>query len=93
MGRDMLTEDRLARVRALNGVAARRGQSLAQLALVWALRDPRMTSLVIGASSVRQLEDNIAALERAELSAEDLADIDRYALDSGIDLWTASSSG
>ena len=62
MTADMLTDDRLARVRALNEVAARRGQTLAQLALVWALRDPRMTSLVIGASSVAQLEDNVAAL-------------------------------
>ena len=66
MGRDMLTEDRLDRVRALNDVAARRGQSLAQLALAWALRDPRMTSLVIGASSVAQLEDNVAALDRLD---------------------------
>ena len=59
MGRDMLTADRLARVRALNEVAARRGQSLAQLALIWALRDPQMTSLVIGASSVAQLDNNV----------------------------------
>ena len=66
MGSDMLTEDRLARVRALNDVAARRGQSLAQLALAWALRDPRMTSLVIGASSVAQLEDNVAALDNLD---------------------------
>src|SRR5215203_3847453 len=93
MSQDMLTEDRLARVRALNGVAARRGQSLAQLALVWALRDPRMTSLVIGASSVPQLEDSLGALADTELSADELADIDRHALDSGIDLWAASSSG
>ncbi len=64
MGREMLTDDRLARVRALNEVAARRGQTLAQLALAWALRDPRMTSLVIGASSVAQLDDNVAALDR-----------------------------
>ncbi|HST67936.1 MAG TPA: L-glyceraldehyde 3-phosphate reductase [Mycobacteriales bacterium] len=92
MTADMLTEDRLARVRALNGIAAARGQSLAQLALVWALRDPRMTSLVIGASSVAQLEANVAALERTDLSAAELADIDRYALESGIDLWAGSSS-
>jgi L-glyceraldehyde 3-phosphate reductase len=93
MTADMLTEDRLARVRALSAVAARRGQSLAQLALVWALRDARMTSLVIGASSVAQLEANVAALQRTELSEQDLADIDQYALDSGIDLWAASSAG
>ena len=92
MSADMLTEDRLARVRGLTGVAAARGQSLAQLALVWALRDPRMTSLVIGASSVAQLEDNGAALGNTALSEAELADIDRYALDSGIDLWAGSSS-
>jgi L-glyceraldehyde 3-phosphate reductase len=93
MTADMLTEDRLARVRGLNAIAARRGQSLAQLALVWALRDERMTSLVIGASSVAQLEDNIAALGNLGLSAGELAEIDRYALeDAAIDLWAASSS-
>jgi L-glyceraldehyde 3-phosphate reductase len=92
MTADMLTDDRLARVRGLNEVAARRGQSLAELALVWALRDERMTSLVIGASHVAQLEDNVAALDNMDLSAEELAEIDRYALDSGIDLWAASSS-
>ena len=93
MGHDMLTEDRLARVRALDGLAGRRGQSLAQLALAWALRDERMTSLVIGASSVRQLEDSLGALGGPELSADELAEIDRYALDSDIDLWAASSTG
>jgi L-glyceraldehyde 3-phosphate reductase len=92
MTADMLTDERLSRVRALNEVAARRGQSLAQLALVWALRDPRMTSLVIGASSVAQLEDNIAALRNTELSEAELAEIDKHALDSGIDLWAESSS-
>jgi L-glyceraldehyde 3-phosphate reductase len=90
---DMLTDERLSRVRALNEVAARRGQTLAQLALAWALRDPRMTSLVIGASSVAQLEDNVAALRNTELSAAELAEIDRHALESGIDLWAESSSG
>jgi L-glyceraldehyde 3-phosphate reductase len=93
MSADMLTDERLDRVRALNQVAARRGQSLAQLALVWALRDPRMTSLVIGASSVAQLEDNIAALGNLELSAAELAEIDEHALESGIDLWAESSGG
>jgi L-glyceraldehyde 3-phosphate reductase len=84
---DLLTEDNLARVRGLDDVAQRRGQSLAQLALVWALRDERMTSLVIGASSVRQLEDNVAALDNLELSDDELAEIDRYAVEGGIDLW------
>jgi L-glyceraldehyde 3-phosphate reductase len=92
MGRDLLTEDRLARVRALNDVAARRGQTLAQLALAWALRDPRMTSLVIGASSVAQLEDNVAALDRLDLTAQELAEIDRHATDADINLWSRSSS-
>ncbi|MGB8862016.1 MAG: L-glyceraldehyde 3-phosphate reductase [Ilumatobacteraceae bacterium] len=87
-----ITEDRLARVRALGEVAARRGQTLAQLALVWALRDPRMTSLVIGASSVRQLDDNIAALGNTALSADELAEIDHYATEADINLWKGSSS-
>ena len=73
-----LTEERMGTVRALNNIAARRGQSLAQLALAWALRDPRMTSLIIGASSVAQLEDNIATLDRIELTADELAEIDKY---------------
>jgi L-glyceraldehyde 3-phosphate reductase len=92
MSADMLTEERLSRVRALNEVAARRGQTLAELALVWALRDPRMTSLVIGASSVAQLEDNVAALTNTELTDAELAEIDRYATESGIDLWAESSA-
>ena len=79
----------MAKVRALNDVAGRRGQSLAQLALVWALRDPRMTSLVIGASSVAQLEANVAALDRPELSDEELAEIDKYATEAGINRWPA----
>jgi L-glyceraldehyde 3-phosphate reductase len=92
MGEDMLTEERLDRVRALNELAVRRGQSLAQLALVWALRDPRMTSLVIGASSVAQLEANVAALDRPELSADELAEIDKYGTDAEVNLWARSSS-
>jgi L-glyceraldehyde 3-phosphate reductase len=88
---DSITEERLARVRALGGVAARRGQTLAQLALVWALRDPRMTSLVIGASSVKQLDDNIASLSNMDLTSEELAEIDHYATDANINLWKGSS--
>jgi L-glyceraldehyde 3-phosphate reductase len=88
---DSITEDKLARVRALDAVATRRGQTLAQLALVWALRDPRMTSLVIGASSVKQLEDNVAALANTVLSAEELAEIEHYATDANINLWKQSS--
>ena len=93
MSRAMITEERLANVRALDAIAARRGQSLAQLALAWALRDPRMTSVVIGASSVAQLDDNVRALERLALTAEELDDIDGYAVDEGINLWAASSDG
>ena len=92
MGRDMLTQDRLDRVRALNDVAAQRGQSLAQLALAWALRDARMTSLVIGASSVTQLDDNVAALDRLELTEDELVEIDRHATDADVNLWSRSSS-
>ncbi|HEX6755234.1 MAG TPA: L-glyceraldehyde 3-phosphate reductase [Mycobacteriales bacterium] len=92
MSKDMLTDERLEKVRALNDVAARRGQSLAQLALVWALRDTRMTSLVIGASSVAQLETNVAAMDNPDLSAEELGEIDKHATDAGINLWAASSA-
>jgi L-glyceraldehyde 3-phosphate reductase len=92
MGREMLTEERLDRVRALNEVAARRGQTLAQLALAWALRDPRMTSLVIGASSVAQLESNVAALDQLDLTDDELAEIDRHATDARVNIWSQSSS-
>ncbi len=92
MGREMLTEDRLGRVRALNKVASERGQTLAQLALLWALRDARMTSLVIGASSVAQLDDNIAALQGPELTTAELAEIDLNATEADLNLWAASSS-
>jgi len=77
--RDAVTGDVLAKVRALNQIAGRRGQSLAQMALAWALRDPRMTSVVIGASSVGQLEDNLGALSRLEFTGDELAEIDRVA--------------
>ena len=77
---------------ALDRIAKGRGQSLAQLALAWALRDPRMTSLVIGASSVRQLDDNIAALANTSLTDAELAEIDHYATEADINLWKGSSS-
>jgi L-glyceraldehyde 3-phosphate reductase len=79
------------RVRALNDIASRRGQSLAQMALAWALRDPRMTSLVLGASSVRQLDDNVAALQNLAFSDDELTEIDQHAVDSDINLWATSS--
>jgi L-glyceraldehyde 3-phosphate reductase len=88
---DLLNDEALERIRALNEIAARRGQSLAQLALAWTLRDPRVTSTLVGASSVEQLEANVAALERLGLSPEELAEIDRHAVDSGINIWAASS--
>ncbi len=89
---EMLTEDTLAKVRALNGIAQRRGQTLAQMALAWTLRDPRVTSTLIGVSSVAQLEQNIAALRRLDFSADELAEIDRYATESGINIWARSSA-
>jgi L-glyceraldehyde 3-phosphate reductase len=87
-----IDEAALTHVRALNEIATARGQSLAQLALTWALRDPRMTSLVIGASSVRQLENNLAALDGAPLTDTELAAIDQHAVDAGINLWQTSST-
>jgi len=92
LSKETLTDARLAQVRALNAIAQRRGQTLAQLALVWVLRHPRVTSALIGASSVRQLESNVAALGNLNLAAEELAEIDRYAIDADINLWETSSS-
>jgi L-glyceraldehyde 3-phosphate reductase len=88
---DMLTEETLKHVRALNEIAKQRGQSVAQLALAWTLRDARVTSTLIGASSVVQLEANVAALDKLELGEDELAEIDRYAVDSGINLWAGSA--
>jgi L-glyceraldehyde 3-phosphate reductase len=88
---ELLTEQTLGKVRSLNQVAQRRGQTLAQMALAWTLRDPRVTSTLVGASSVAQLEQNVGALDKLEFSAEDLREIDRDATDSGINLWAASS--
>ncbi|MCD4526133.1 L-glyceraldehyde 3-phosphate reductase [Nocardioides sp. cx-173] len=87
----LLTEEALAHVRRLNELARDRGQSLAQLALAWVLRDPRVTSVLIGASSVAQLDDNLAVLDRLELSDAELDAIEQDAVDSGINLWAASS--
>jgi L-glyceraldehyde 3-phosphate reductase len=88
----MLTEENLAKVRALNEIAKRRGQSLAQMAIAWTLRDPVITSALVGASSVAQLEQNVAALEQLEFSPDELTEIDRYATESGINIWAASSA-
>jgi len=89
--REYLSEENLARVRALNEIAAGRGQSLAQMAIAWTLRDPRVTSALIGASSVDQLQDSLGALERLDFAHDELAQIDRHAVDAGINLWAASS--
>ncbi|MFY9930207.1 MAG: L-glyceraldehyde 3-phosphate reductase [Streptosporangiaceae bacterium] len=88
---DQISESTLAHVRALAALAAARGQSLAQLALAWALRDQRVTSVLIGASSVAQLEENLAAAGHSDFTEEELAAIDRDAVDAGINIWAASS--
>jgi L-glyceraldehyde 3-phosphate reductase len=84
---DLLTDEALAKIRGLNEIARGRGQSLAQMALAWTLRDPRMTSTLVGASSVEQLEQNVAALERLGFTQDELAEIDRYATESDINIW------
>jgi L-glyceraldehyde 3-phosphate reductase len=91
LSEDMLTDEALTHVRALNGMARERGQTLAQTAIAWTLRDPRVTSSLIGASSVAQLEDSLGALDNLEFSDDELATIDRQAVDAGINLWKASS--
>lgn len=88
---EFLTEENLSNIRALNEIAQRRGQTLAQMAIAWVLRDPRVTSALFGASSVGQLEENIAALDNLAFSEEELAEIDRYAQEGGLNLWAASS--
>ena len=88
---DLLTDETLERVRALNEIADSRGQTLAQMALAWTLRDPRVTSTLVGASSVAQLEENLAALDKPDFSQQELAAIDRHASESGINLWAESS--
>jgi L-glyceraldehyde 3-phosphate reductase len=88
---NMLSDETLERIRALNEIASRRGQSLAQMAVAWTLRDERVTSALIGASSVEQLEANVAALEQSSFDEAELAEIDRYAVDSGINLWARSA--
>jgi L-glyceraldehyde 3-phosphate reductase len=88
----MLSPSNLDHVRALNEIAGRRGQTLAQMALAWTLRDPRVTSTLIGVSSVDQLEQNLGALSKVEFAPEELAEIDTHAVDGGINLWARSSS-
>jgi L-glyceraldehyde 3-phosphate reductase len=90
--RDLLSDEAMAKVRALNELAAGRGQSLAQMAIAWVLRDARVTSALVGASSVEQLEANVAAVTRLDFTKEELAEIDRYATDSGVNIWARSSA-
>ena len=92
LARDFLSEENLGHVRALNDIARERGQSLAQMAIAWTLRDPRVTSSLIGASSVAQLEDSLAAVQNVEFTDDELAAIEPHAVDAGIDLWEAPST-
>ena len=90
--RDLLTDANLANVRGLNEIAQRRGQTLAQMALAWILRDPRVASALVGASSVEQLEDSLAALENLAFEPAELAEIDRFAVEGNVNLWARSSN-
>jgi L-glyceraldehyde 3-phosphate reductase len=92
LSQDQLSEKTLAHVRSLNAIAADRGQSLAQMAISWTLRDSRVTSALIGASSVGQLEENLAAAAKTTFTADEIAAIDRNAVEAGINIWSASSS-
>jgi L-glyceraldehyde 3-phosphate reductase len=92
LSQSMLSDENVAKIRALNEIAKRRGQTLAQMAIAWVLRDPVVTSALVGASSVKQLEDNVAALDTLELSKDELAEIDRYATEAGINIWARSSA-
>jgi L-glyceraldehyde 3-phosphate reductase len=91
LSKEMLSDQALEKISALNELAKGRGQTLAQMALAWTLRDKRVTSALVGASSVAQLEANVGSLARLDFSADELAEIDRHATDSGINLWAGSS--
>jgi L-glyceraldehyde 3-phosphate reductase len=88
----LLTDEAMEKIRALNEIAQARGQTLAQLALAWTLRDPRMTSTLVGASSVEQLESNVAAIDNLDFTDDELSEIDRYATDAQINIWAKSSA-
>ena len=92
LGTELITPDILDRVAALSSIARQRGQSLAQMAIAWTLRDNRVTSTLLGASSASQLQESVAALDNLDFSADELAQIDQYAVDSGVDLWSESTS-
>ena len=89
---DTLTDELVSRLRSLNAIAQRRGQSLAQLAIAWVLRDERVTSALIGASSVKQLETSLGALQNLTLDDDELAELDTYAVDAGVNRWAKSSN-
>jgi len=91
--KSFLTEENLERVRALAEIARRRGQTLAQMALAWTLRDARVTSALVGVSRIEQLEANLAALERLDFTPEELVEIDRHAVEAGVNIWARSSAG
>ena len=93
LSRAFLSDQNLERVRGLNAIAERRGQTLAQMALSWCLRDPRVTSVLVGASSVAQLEDSLGAIAQLEFAHEELTEIDGFAVEAGIDLWRRSATG
>ena len=92
LGKAQLSEQNLSRIRALNGIAEKRGQTLAQMAIAWALRDPRVTSALIGARTVEQLDNSLDAVKALDFSAEELAEIETYATDGGTDLWKGSAT-
>jgi len=92
LSKDLLTEQNLTHIRALNTIAQRRGQSLAQMALAWLAHDERVSSVLVGASSVRQLEQNTAALDNLDFSTEELTEIDNHAVEGGIDLWRSQAT-
>ena len=90
--KDYISEEALARVRGLNVIAEKRGQTLAQMAIAWVLRDRRVTTALIGASRPEQIVENVKALEKADFAADELTEIDKYAVNLGINRWAASSS-
>jgi L-glyceraldehyde 3-phosphate reductase len=92
LSKDLLSDENMARIRALNEIARRRGQSLAQMALAWTLRDPRVTSTLIGVSSVAQLQDSLGALDNLDFSPEELEETYKYAAEGHINIWARSSS-
>jgi L-glyceraldehyde 3-phosphate reductase len=90
--KDLLTDANLANVRGLNAIAQGRGQTLAQMALAWTVRDPRVASALVGASSVAQLDDNLTALDHLAFEPAELAEIDRFAVEGDVNLWAPSSN-